>query len=209
MPPLWSSFDLRIVPTVCLAWARNQNHALPALKLSSAQPRKNFFFLHHSRGSVKSPRELFSKIIHERVSVTARALCFLHHSRGSVGFKLERQCHEYGSGAVAFHASNDRLLRTEPFLERMGPGGRRGVVGGGDVCLRWRLVRGASREWSCWFIVWRGGGILGSWVSYTTGSEGSSSNYVSVRIYIKGLEVHPFLQLDQISFRDGRKSATS
>lgn len=62
------------------------------------------------------------------------------------------------------------------------------------VCV-WRMVRGASREkvavgTLCGGVcVWGGGAIGNLGAEYhTQAREGSSSN---VRIYIKGLEVHP------------------
>lgn len=63
------------------------------------------------------------------------------------------------SPAVAFHASNEPTLRTEPFVQRMGGRGGGWLRGGSGweemllllsyicaACLRWRIVRRGSRE---------------------------------------------------------------
>lgn len=52
----------------------------------------------------------------------------------------------YESEAVAFHASNGRLLRTESFLERMGAGGR-GEGKREETSLSYICAASAFGEW--------------------------------------------------------------
>lgn len=90
-----------------------------------------------------------------------------------------------------FSCIKRRTLRTEPFFFSRGFGGwkgRRGSCPMRCVCVG-EMVRGASREGSWWFIVWRevnlgaeylntGAGGISSTHTYTEGIRGPSSSQI-------------------------------